>query len=156
MERYFELHHITDPILKIKIGVLYLDAYCFRWWYWHVRALSNMSISQPHFCKSLCTHLDRESHFLGFLTKLKQTDSVKEFITNFEQLAIYTKNLVYSFYVECFISGLKEAIQSYVHMQHLATQLQDCECDLQVETIINVQHHVPTFPNKVRCPPSTT
>lgn len=32
MEQYFKLHNITNPVLKVKIGVLYLDVERFRWW----------------------------------------------------------------------------------------------------------------------------
>jgi hypothetical protein len=66
------------------------------------------------FTKAICAHFDRESHFLGKLTM------------KFEQLAIWTKGLSDEFYLECFISGLKEAIRDHVSMHHPTTQLQAC------------------------------
>ena len=68
--------------------------------------------------KELCSYFDRETHYLGRLTKLCQMGMVKEFITSFEQLAIRTKNLSDEFYTECFISGIKEAIQAHVQGHH--------------------------------------
>jgi len=62
------------------------------------------------FTKAVCARFDRESHFLGRLTKLRQTGSITDFITEFEQLDIRTEGLSDAFYLECFISGLKESI----------------------------------------------
>jgi hypothetical protein len=44
--------------------------------------------------------------------------SVTNFITTFEQLAIHTEGLSDEFYLECFISGLKDAIKAHVCMHH--------------------------------------
>lgn len=43
---------------------------------------------------------------------------VKEFTISFEQLAIRTKNLSNEFYTKCFISGINEAIQAHVQVNH--------------------------------------
>jgi len=32
MEYYFSLHHITDDLIKICVGVHYLDIECSKWW----------------------------------------------------------------------------------------------------------------------------
>ena len=63
---------------------------------------------------ALLSRFNWEAHFLGKLTKLHQMGMVKEFIKAFEQLAIHTKNLSDEFYIECFISDLKEAIWEHV------------------------------------------
>jgi hypothetical protein len=68
--------------------------------------------------KEICACFDREYHFLGWLTKLKQIRSVVEFITAFEQLAIRTEGLFDEFYLECFLNGLKDVIQAHVCMHH--------------------------------------
>ena len=78
-----------------------------------MHAIRYTPVGWPHFCKDLCARFDRESHFLGHLSKLKQMGLVKQFIVSFEQLAICTDNLsIVSFIVSfgCFISGMKEAI----------------------------------------------
>ena len=66
------------------------------------------------FSKAIDDCFDRESHFLGHLTKLRKTCIVRDYIATFEQLAIRTDGLGDEFYLECFISGLKEAIQAHV------------------------------------------
>ena len=73
------------------------------------------------FWKALSDRFEHESHFLGHLTKLKQIGTVQEYIKAFEALAFRTGGLVDEFYLDCFISCLKEAIQAHVWMHHLAT-----------------------------------
>ena len=76
------------------------------------------------FTKAFCFCFDRESHFLGRLTKLCQTRSITDFIMTFEQMDIRTEDLSDAFYFECFISVLKESIQDHVNMHHPTTWLQ--------------------------------
>jgi hypothetical protein len=78
------------------------------------------------FTKEVCARFDREYHFLGQLTKLQQTRPVVDFISAFEQLAIRTEGLYIEFYLDCFISGLKDATQAHVCMHHPTTWLQAC------------------------------
>jgi hypothetical protein len=86
--------------------------------------------------KVVCAGFDRDSHYLGLLTKLKQKRSVVAFIAAFEQLAIRTECLSDELYLECFISGLKEEICAHVCMHHPITWLQNCKLALEDETII--------------------
>ena len=88
------------------------------------------------FTEAFCPRFDRESHFLGKLTKLRQIGSVKDFITTFEQMAIWTKSLSDEFYLEFFISGLIDAIKAHVSMHHPTTWLQACQLAMEVEFII--------------------
>jgi hypothetical protein len=62
--------------------------------------------------------------------------SVLDFIVAFEQLAIKTEGLFDEFYLECFISGLKEAIRAHVSMHNPTTWLHACQLALEVETIL--------------------
>jgi len=62
---------------------------------------------------------------------------ITNFISAFEQLAIYIENLTYSFYKECLISGLKEKIQPQVRMQQSTTWFVAYERALKAETVIN-------------------
>jgi hypothetical protein len=34
MEHYFSLHGITDDLIKLHVGVLYLDPKHWQWWQW--------------------------------------------------------------------------------------------------------------------------
>ena len=60
--------------------------------------------------KLLQTALTENLLFLGRLTKLRQTGTVDEYITAFEALSFRIMGLQDAFYMECFISGIKEAI----------------------------------------------
>jgi hypothetical protein len=76
------------------------------------------------FTKAVCAHFDKESHYLEHVTKVKKTRSDAYFITSLEQLAIRTEGLSDEFYLQCFISGLKEEICAHVCMHHPITWLQ--------------------------------
>jgi hypothetical protein len=135
MEQYFSLHNIWDDETKLHVGVLYLDQEQWQWWQWHKKCYPGIP-TWNMFTKAVCARFDRESHFLGRLTKLRQTGSVTYFIMTFEQLAIQTEGLSDAFYLECFISGLKESIQAHVSMHHPTTWLQACQLALEAETIL--------------------
>jgi hypothetical protein len=64
---------------------------------------------------------------------------VEKFISTFEQLAIRTKGLSDEFYLECFLSGLNNAIRAHVCMHHTTTWLQACTLSLEDETIMQTQ-----------------
>jgi hypothetical protein len=70
----------------------------------------------------------------------------------FEKLTIHTKNLTFSFYKECFISGLKEEIREQVRMYHPTTWLEATQRALEAEIIINAQTKKPTFIPRTRSP----
>jgi hypothetical protein len=135
MEQYFSLHDIRDDETKLHVGVLYLDQECWQWWQWHKKCYPGPP-NWNMFSKAVCACFDRESQFLGRLTKLCQTGSVTDFIMTFEQLAICTEGLSDEFYLECFISGLKEAIKAHVNMHHPTTWLQACQLAREAETIL--------------------
>eukprot|EP00253_Pinus_taeda_P012205 PITA_12205 len=56
-----------------------------------------------------------------------------EYITAFEALAFCTRGLSDVFYMECFISGLKEAIKVHVQLHHPPTWLEACKVAREVE-----------------------
>ena len=122
MEQYFSLHDIRDDETKIHVGVVYLDQERWKWWKWNKKCYPRLP-NWTMFTKAVCARFDRESHFWGRLTKLQQTGLVVEFISTFEQLAIRTEGLSNAFYLECFINGLKEAIQDHVSLHHPTTWL---------------------------------
>jgi hypothetical protein len=59
-----------------------------------------------------------------------------DFIIAFEKLAICNEGLLDEFYIECFISGLKDAIKVHVCKHHPVTWLQACQLSREAETII--------------------
>lgn len=77
MEKYFHLHNIIDPKTKLKVRVIYLNVECFRWWQWHLKSIGGRPVGWTYFSKSLCARFNWESHFLGWIPKLKQRESLR-------------------------------------------------------------------------------
>jgi hypothetical protein len=71
MEHYFSLHGIIDDLMKLHVGVLYLDPECWKWWKWHKNSTRGY-ISWTQFVVDLYEHFEPNTHHLGHLTKLKQ------------------------------------------------------------------------------------
>ena len=69
MEQYFILNDIQDDQTKLCVGALYLDQERWQWWQWHQKCYPE-NITWHMFSKALCDRFDRESNFLGRLTKL--------------------------------------------------------------------------------------
>jgi len=63
----------------------------------------------------------------------------------FETLAFRTEGLGDEFYLECFISGLKEAIQAHVQMHHPPTWIDTCQKAAKVELSLSSQSSHPNF-----------
>jgi hypothetical protein len=135
MEQYFILHDILDDETKLHVWVLYLYQERWKWWQWHKKWYPGFP-TWSTFTKAVCVCFDRESHFWGNITKLHQIGSVSDFIKTFEQLDIITEGLSNEFYLECFISGLKEAIKAHVSMHHPTTWLQACRLAKEEKAIL--------------------
>eukprot|EP00253_Pinus_taeda_P017311 PITA_17311 len=132
MEQYFNLNYILDNETQLTVGSMYLDNERWQWWQWHQRC-NGRPLTWDTFKKALIERFDHESTFLGRLTKLRQTGTVDEYITAFEALAFCTMGLQDAFYTECFISGLKEAIQTDVRLHHPPTWSEACKVARNVE-----------------------
>ena len=132
MEEYFTLTHIRDYVTKLSVGSLYLDQERWQWLQWHQQCYAR-PMTWKIFSKAIFDRLDHESNFLGHLTKLQQTGTVQEYIKAFEELVFRTGSLVDEFYLECFVNGLKDAIQAHVWMHHLVTWLAACMTAHEVE-----------------------
>jgi hypothetical protein len=61
---------------------------------------------------------DIDTHHLCRLTKLKQFGTMEDFIVVFEHLDFITEGMLYAFFREWFISGLKDEILSQILMAH--------------------------------------
>ena len=97
------------------------------------------------FAKAICDRFDHESNFLGRLTKLRQIGTINDYITAFEKLAFHTVGLGDEFYLECFISGPKDAIQAHVRMHHLATWMEACTKSIKMGHALAAQSPNPNF-----------
>lgn len=105
----FSLNDIYEDQTKLHVGALYLDPERWKWWQRHQKRYPK-NITWHMFSKALFDRFDRESNFLGCLTKLQQTGTIKDYNAAFETLAIRNDSLGDDFYLECSINGLKEAI----------------------------------------------
>ena len=77
---------------------------------------------------------------------------MQEYIKAFEALAFCTRGLVDEFYLECFISGLKDTIQAHVRLQHPISWLAACKIAHEVERVLAAQSNSPHFTAKGRPP----
>jgi hypothetical protein len=60
---------------------------------------------------------DSDTHYLGRLTKLKQSGIVENFISSFENLDFGMEGMSYDLFRELFITGLKVEIPAHVLME---------------------------------------
>ena len=95
-------------------------------------ALNGPFRTWTQFTKALRDRFEQEDSFLGRLTKLRQTGTVEEYITAFEALAFRTRGLTDTFFKDCFIFGLKEAIKAQVLLHHPSTWVEACQLAHQV------------------------
>ena len=81
-----------------------------------------------------------------------------EYIIAFEALAFRTRGITNEFYMECFISVLKEAIKAQVLLHHPPTWTEACQVARKVQRALTAQSSRPNFPSKGRPPqaPNTT
>jgi len=75
---------------------------------------------------------------------------MNDYITTFEILTFCTGGLHDQFYLECFVSGLKEAIQAHVQLQHPTSWLDSCKIAHEVERALAAQSNCPNFIAKGR------
>jgi hypothetical protein len=64
----------------------------------------------------LYERFDTNTNHLGHLNKLKQLDTLEDFIAAFEHLDFRIEGMTDVFFRECFIRGLKEEIWAHVLM----------------------------------------
>eukprot|EP00253_Pinus_taeda_P010028 PITA_10028 len=126
MDRYFKLNHILDDATKLMLGSMYFNNERWQWWEWHQHC-NGYFRTWTQFTKALRDRFEQEDSYLVHLTKLQQTGTVEEYINAFESLAFRTKGLTNEFYMECFISGLKEAIKAQVLLYHPPTWMEACQ-----------------------------
>ena len=89
MDIYFSLHGIIDELAKLRYDFLYIYPELWKWWQW--RKYSHHGyISWTQFVAEFYARFDTDTHYLGRLTKLKQSGTVEDFITAFENLAFRT------------------------------------------------------------------
>jgi hypothetical protein len=79
----------------------------WQWWLWHKKCYPAPHLEHVH--QRILCFFDRESHFMGKITKLHQYGLVSDFITTFEQLDIRIEGLSNEFYLECLYQLFKRS-----------------------------------------------
>jgi hypothetical protein len=144
MEHYFSLYNITDDLAKLRYGVLHLDQECWQWWQWRKTSRQGY-IAWTQFVSKLYECFDTDTNHLGRLTKLKQSDTVEDFIAAFERLAFRTEGMTDAFFRECFISGLKEEVRAHVLMDRPTTWVEATKKSKEAQQIVSSQNRKPSF-----------
>jgi len=107
----------------------------------------------------LYDHFDFDTHHLGRLTKLKQSETVEDFISAFEHLDIKTEGISFSLFREWFISGLKYEICVHVLMAHPYNWLEATQRSKESQYIVSSKTYKPSFPPRPKStnfsPPTT-
>jgi len=93
----------------------------------------------------LYEHFDMDTNHLGCLTKLKQLGTVEDFIVAFEYLAFRTEGMTDAFFLECFISGLKDEIQAHVLMAWRSSWVEATKRDKEAQQVVSSQNQKPSF-----------
>jgi hypothetical protein len=96
MEHYFSLYNITDDLAKLWYGVLHLDQERWQWWQWRKTSRQGY-IAWTHFVAEIYERFDTDTNHLGRLEKLKQSETVEEFIVSFEHLDFWTEGMFDAF-----------------------------------------------------------
>ena len=139
-------------MLSLAIGRLDGDA--VPWYHWLEQTMANMTWAQ--FKRALITRFGtfEEGDAVKSITKLRQTGTVIEYQRQFEWLADRTRNLPESFFIICFLSGLREDIKIGVQMLKPASLLQTFElARFQEEYVAVSSRRIPPRPSMSRPSP---
>jgi hypothetical protein len=113
-------------------------------------------VAWTRFVAKLYDHFETNTHHLGYLTNLKQTRQVEEFIASFEQLAFRTEGMIYAFFREFFINNLKDEIDAHFLMDFPQTWLEATKLDKEAQQFVSSQTQKPPFIPPSRTPLPTT
>jgi hypothetical protein len=83
MEHYFSLYGIMDKLAKLWYGVLHLDQERWQWWQWKKNA-RQWYVAWTHFVVEIYEFFDTDTNHLGYVTNLKQSSTLEDFIAAFE------------------------------------------------------------------------
>jgi hypothetical protein len=148
MEHYFSLYNITDDLAKLRYGVLHLDQERWKWWQWRKNSRQGY-IAWTQFVVELYECFDTDTNHLGHLTKLKQLETVEDFIAAFECLTFRTEGMSDAFFRECFISSLKDEIRAHVFMAQPESWVEATKRDKEAQQVVSSQNRKPSF---IHCP----
>ena len=115
VEQYFSLHNTCD-FNKVPLASFHLEHEALQWFCWYIK--DHEEPQWIDFCQLLLQRFGPSGFddFTGALTKLRQIGTMREHQIEFEKFVKHMEGLSNAFYRSCFISGLKDTIQSKVKM----------------------------------------
>uniref|UniRef100_A0A6N2KFS7 Retrotransposon gag domain-containing protein n=1 Tax=Salix viminalis TaxID=40686 RepID=A0A6N2KFS7_SALVM len=138
-EQYFDYFSVP-PEKKVKMISFHLDREALQWYQWEECASSCSSWEDfvKVFCREFGSHGFED--FAEALFKLRQTGSLKDYITEFRRLATRIGDLNPTLQLSCFIGGLREELKHNVKLLRPAT----------VHEAMNFAHEVDAKFHKLR------
>lgn len=118
-DKYFQLNPSLDARAKVICATLYLEGDADVWY----RSLEEEkpNLQWPEFVELVCNRFSKVGYenLVGKFNKLMQRGSVEDYITQFDELRSYVMTQEghhrESYYVDTFISGLKEEISQSLY-----------------------------------------
>lgn len=114
-ERFFEFNH-TEEDHKVMLVVVHLDDKTIQWYQWFEKTQPAITWKKFMYGLQLRFGANAFENATGELTKLRQNSTVRAYQKRFEELANRTTGLIEEFFVNCFLSGLREDIKAGVQM----------------------------------------
>ncbi|KAH7560795.1 hypothetical protein JRO89_XS10G0104300 [Xanthoceras sorbifolium] len=147
-EQYQRVTVLTEAEL-LYLATVHLEGDAVPWYQWLEHSMGQMTWEQ--FKRALQTRFGslEEANVGGTLTKLRQTGTIKEYRLQFERLANRIRDLLESFLISCFLSGLRDDIKVGVQLLKPVSLLQAFELARFQEELISVanrkMNYHPTF-----------
>jgi hypothetical protein len=137
-ERFFKANNVEDQE-KVNLATIHMEGKALEWFQGY--EISNTDLSWQKFTQDLILRFGPGvfDSPIGQLTKLRQVNDVKEYQEQFEALMARARGLTEEFFVECFISGLKDVVRSQVVMFQPNTLSQAIGLALLQEKTMEVQ-----------------
>ena len=112
-ERFFKYNEVLEPE-KVGIASIHLEGKALDWFQGY-EALDNV-LNWKTFAMDITTRFGQESYdnYVGQITKLRQTLYVHSYQEQVEVLMVRIRGLTEEFFVQCFVSGLMDAIKNQV------------------------------------------
>lgn len=124
-EKFFQLNPTNDLRARVLCDVLHMENDADIWYRTVEREKTN--VLWPEFCNMVCQRFSKIGYenVVGQFNKLTQKGKVKDYITQFDELRNYVMAEegyhCESYYIDNFISGLKDDIAQYLYNQRPQT-----------------------------------
>ena len=114
-ERFFKYNEVPK-LEKVAIASMHLEGKALNWFQGYEPSVKDLNWET--LATNITARFRQETYDnpIGQITKLKQISSIHIHQEQFEALMVRTKGLKEDFFVQCFISGLRDTIKNQVMM----------------------------------------